>query len=80
MTVSSVHRDGITDGYNAEWKSLIQKKQFLSQLGKETLGRVFNVLGDTIDLSAPFPEDAKRSEIHKKAPNFDELSTSTEIP
>ena len=27
---------------------------------------VFNVLGDTIDLEAPFPEDAKRSGIHKK--------------
>ncbi|MFU1721910.1 F0F1 ATP synthase subunit beta, partial [Bacillus velezensis] len=41
--------------------------------------RVFNVLGDTIDLETPFPEDAERSEIHKKAPAFDELSTSTEI-
>jgi F-type H+-transporting ATPase subunit beta len=48
-------------------------------VGTETLGRVFNVLGDTIDLEAPFPEEAPRSGIHKKAPDFDELSTSTEI-
>ena len=48
-------------------------------VGKETLGRVFNVLGDTIDLEAPFAEDARREPIHKKAPSFDELSTSSEI-
>ncbi|TYK98170.1 F0F1 ATP synthase subunit beta, partial [Streptococcus dysgalactiae] len=48
-------------------------------VGKETLGRVFNVLGDTIDLEAPFGEDAERQPIHKKAPTFDELSTSSEI-
>ena len=48
-------------------------------VGKETLGRVFNVLGDTIDLEAPFTEDAERQPIHKKAPTFDELSTSSEI-
>lgn len=46
---------------------------------KETLGRVFNVLGETIDLKEPFSEDVKKSGIHKKAPTFDELSTSTEI-
>ena len=43
------------------------------------MGRVFNVLGDTIDLDQPFPEDAPRDSIHKKAPSFDELSTSEEI-
>ena len=48
-------------------------------VGTETLGRVFNVLGDTIDLEEPFAEDAPREPIHKKAPAFDELSTSSEI-
>lgn len=48
-------------------------------VGKETLGRVFNVLGDTIDLEAPFDQSVKREAIHKKAPTFDQLSTSTEI-
>lgn len=48
-------------------------------VGKETLGRVFNVLGDTIDLEAPFDQSAKREAIHKKAPTFDQLSTSSEI-
>ncbi|MDQ0221897.1 F0F1 ATP synthase subunit beta [Streptococcus moroccensis] len=48
-------------------------------VGKETLGRVFNVLGDTIDLEPEMAEDVKREPIHKKAPTFDQLSTSTEI-
>lgn len=48
-------------------------------VGNKTLGRVFNVLGETIDLGKPFPSDATRESIHKKAPSFDELSTSEEI-
>ena len=45
-------------------------------VGPETLGRVFNVLGDTIDLKEPFPADFTRHEIHKPAPKFEELKQS----
>ena len=48
-----------------EWKYWTQVVN-LVPVGKETLGRVFNVLGDTIDLEAPFTEDAERQPIHKK--------------
>lgn len=48
-------------------------------VGKETLGRVFNVLGETIDFGKPFPADAQRSSIHKEAPSFEDLSASSEI-
>ncbi|MBC1521858.1 F0F1 ATP synthase subunit beta [Listeria aquatica] len=48
-------------------------------VGQVTLGRVFNVLGDTIDLDAPIEGDVKRNKIHRSAPTFDELSTTTEI-
>ena len=68
-----------TDGLQRGMEVVDTGKAISVPVGKETLGRVFNVLGDTIDLEKPFPEDAERSEIHKKAPNFDELSTSTEI-
>ena len=68
-----------TDGLQRGMEVIDTGKAISVPVGKETLGRVFNVLGDTIDLEAPFPEDAPRSGIHKKAPNFDELSTSTEI-
>ena len=36
-------------------------------VGKETLGRVFNVLGEAIDLK-PMPEGVSLSPIHKEAP------------
>jgi len=68
-----------TDGLQRGMEVIDTSKAISVPVGTETLGRVFNVLGETIDLEAPFPEDAQRSEIHKKAPNFDELSTSTEI-
>ncbi|MFC0471717.1 F0F1 ATP synthase subunit beta [Halalkalibacter kiskunsagensis] len=48
-------------------------------VGEVTLGRVFNVLGETIDLNDPIPADVKRDPIHRQAPKFEELSTSTEI-
>lgn len=47
-------------------------------VGKETLGRIFNVLGDTVDNGEP-PKDCERWNIHRNAPEFEELSTSTEI-
>ncbi|MBP3952792.1 F0F1 ATP synthase subunit beta [Bacillus suaedae] len=48
-------------------------------VGEVTLGRVFNVLGETIDLDEPIPASVKRSPIHREAPKFEELSTTTEI-
>ena len=48
-------------------------------VGKETLGRVFNVLGETIDNGPEFGEDAQRNPIHRNAPDYDQLSTGTEI-
>ena len=47
-------------------------------VGKETLGRVFNVLGEPIDLK-PDPEGVSYSPIHKEAPKYDELETKAEI-
>ena len=47
-------------------------------VGEETLGRIFNVLGDAVD-NLPNPEGVKRMNIHRPAPSYDELSTSTEI-
>ncbi|MGB3160509.1 MAG: F0F1 ATP synthase subunit beta [Carnobacterium sp.] len=48
-------------------------------VGEETLGRMFNVLGETIDLKEPFGEDVRRDPIHRFAPSFDELSSNTSI-
>ena len=47
-------------------------------VGRETLGRIFNVLGDTVD-NGPQVESEEKWTIHRHAPDFDELSTSTDI-
>ena len=47
-------------------------------VGKATLGRIFNVLGEAVD-NQPAPETEERWNIHRPAPAYDELSTSTEI-
>ncbi|MBR0442996.1 MAG: F0F1 ATP synthase subunit beta [Clostridia bacterium] len=47
-------------------------------VGKETLGRIFNVLGDAVD-NMPAPTETERWNIHRQAPEYSELSTSTEI-
>jgi F-type H+/Na+-transporting ATPase subunit beta len=47
-------------------------------VGKETLGRIFNVLGDAVD-GQPTPKTAMKYNIHRKAPDFTEQSTKTEI-
>lgn len=47
-------------------------------VGEDTLGRIFNVLGEPVD-NQPAPEKAERWNIHRPAPEYDELSTFTEI-
>ncbi|CAD2072173.1 ATP synthase subunit beta [Phocicoccus schoeneichii] len=48
-------------------------------VGNITLGRVFNVLGEHIDLGEPIPETELRNPIHREAPQFEDLSVSVEI-
>ncbi|AGT33721.1 F0F1 ATP synthase subunit beta [Geobacillus genomosp. 3] len=48
-------------------------------VGDVTLGRVFNVLGEPIDLQDEIPAEARRDPIHRPAPKFDELATEVEI-
>jgi len=47
-------------------------------VGKETLGRIMDVLGDPIDEKGPVGEQ-KRMAIHRKAPSYEEQSGSTEL-
>jgi len=48
-------------------------------VGKQTLGRMFNVLGQTIDGKDELSEDVKRMPIHREAPKFADQVTSSEI-
>lgn len=47
-------------------------------VGKETLGRIMDVLGNPIDEKGPVGE-SKRLAIHRKAPSYEEQSGSTEL-
>lgn len=47
-------------------------------VGKETLGRIFNVLGEPID-ELPAPKDCDHWDIHRDPPSYEEQSSTTEI-
>ena len=47
-------------------------------VGKETLGRIMDVLGNPIDEQGPIGE-SERMPIHRKAPAYDELAASNEL-
>ncbi|WP_201308323.1 F0F1 ATP synthase subunit beta [Companilactobacillus farciminis] len=68
-----------TDGLQRGAQVLNTAKPISVPVGKETLGRVFNVLGESIDGGKEFPADFRRDSIHKQAPAYDQLNTSTEV-
>lgn len=58
---------------------VVNLKRFIEvPVGKETLGRVMNVLGEPIDMKGPINEKEKWS-IHRSAPFYSELSTNQEL-
>jgi F-type H+-transporting ATPase subunit beta len=48
-------------------------------VGTATLGRIFNVLGEPIDLGEPMPADIERRGIHQLAPRVEDLTPTTEM-
>ena len=48
-------------------------------VGRQTLGRVFNLLGEPIDEGPPVKEPEKRLPIHRNPPTFEEQETVTRI-
>ena len=49
------------------------------KVGKETLGRIFNVLGDPIDDKGELSNSAPKLSIHRQAPTLKEISSNVEI-
>lgn len=68
-----------TDGLVRDSKAVDTKHPIMVPVGNEVLGRMFNVLGEEIDGLAPLDESVKRMPIHRKAPEFEEQRTTTEI-
>ncbi len=48
-------------------------------VGDETLGRIFNLLGEPIDLGEAMPEGMERRQIHQQAPRVEDLTPTTEM-
>jgi F-type H+/Na+-transporting ATPase subunit beta len=48
-------------------------------VGRATLGRIFNLLGEPIDLGDPLPDDTERWPIHREAPTVEQLTPTTEM-
>ncbi|CAN2248647.1 F0F1 ATP synthase subunit beta [Bacillus vallismortis] len=68
-----------TDGVQRGMEAIDTGAPISVPVGDVTLGRVFNVLGENIDLNEPLSADAKKDPIHRQAPSFDQLSTEVEI-
>lgn len=68
-----------TDGVQRGMEVIDSGAPISVPVGDVTLGRVFNVLGNTIDLNDEIPADVRRDPIHRSAPSFDQLSTEVEI-
>src|SRR5262245_45687618 len=73
-TVAMTSTDGLSRGADAR----DQGAPISVPVGPSTLGRVFNVLGQPID-EKPAPEAETRYPIHRSAPEFEELTTATEV-
>ena len=69
---------GSTDGLVRGMEAKATGAPISVPVGENTLGRIFNVLGEAIDKKEP-PKVEEYLPIHRKAPSFEEQSTQTEI-
>ncbi|MDH5299748.1 MAG: F0F1 ATP synthase subunit beta [Gammaproteobacteria bacterium] len=69
---------GPSDGLKRGMKASNTGKAISVPVGKKTLGRIMDVLGNPIDEAGPIGEEA-RWEIHRKAPTYEELAASNEL-
>ncbi len=67
-----------TDGMVRGLEAVDTGSPIIVPVGKECLGRIFNLLGQAID-EKPEPETAERWPIHRDPPGYEDQETSTEI-
>lgn len=70
---------GSTDGLTRGLDVVDTGAPIMVPVGQETLGRIFNVLGQPVDEGKEIPSNVKRNSIHRPAPSFDEQSNTPEI-
>lgn len=69
---------GSTDGLVRGLPAVDTGASIRVPVGRETLGRIFNLLGEAVD-NKPQPETEEKWEIHRPAPAFDEQEGSTQV-
>ncbi len=69
---------GSTDGLVRGMEAISTGAPISVPVGENTLGRIFNVLGEPID-NKPAPEGVTYEPIHRAAPTFEEQSTESEL-
>lgn len=69
---------GPTDGLVRGMDAVATGAAISVPVGENTLGRIFNVLGEPID-EKPAPTDVEYEPIHRKAPSFEEQATEAEM-
>ena len=67
-----------TDGLKRGMEAVDTGGPIAVPVGKEVLGRLFNVIGETIDSKGPVGTD-KTASIHRPAPKFEEQDTTTQM-
>ena len=67
-----------TDGLKRGMEAADTGEPIKVPVGNEVLGRMFNVIGETIDEKGPV-ETELRASIHRAAPPFEEQDTSAQI-
>ena len=70
---------GPTDGLTRGLEAIDTGNPIRVPVGNETLGRMFNVLGNPIDEKEALDETVKRMPIHRAAPTYAQQRTETEI-
>ena len=70
---------GSTDGLKRGLEAKDTKQPICVPVGNETLGRMFNVLGQPIDEKEALPDDIQKMPIHRSAPSYADQKTETEI-
>ncbi len=77
-TVRSIAMDS-TDGLSRGMEVVYTGKPISVPVGEQTLGRIFNVLGEAIDDGAALKENTELLPIHRDAPSYISQSTKVEI-
>ncbi|BDA79819.1 ATP synthase subunit beta [Leptospira kobayashii] len=68
-----------TDGLKRGLEVIDTGSPITVPVGTKTLGRIFNVLGETIDELGDMPKDIEKRPIHRNAPTYEEIKPKTEI-